>query len=164
MILFRARSLSSRPVRHPAFEGNEPQIRVRGRWFTSVKEDAIAHGEATYAKGAWELISIDVPDAIVDSFRVATTPHTVDGLSPIDYADKPETEYVVQTFRTVDAIKVQMAPNFRIRDYILVDAPRSETVRDVARKFGVPVIEIMMNDSLTLADMVGQPMDLPHAA
>jgi hypothetical protein len=125
MILYRARSLSSRPRRLPAYEGNEPFLRIRGRWFTSVVADAIAYGAATFRTGNWELVCIDVPDAIVDGFRVATTPYTVDGLAPIDYADKPETEYVVQTFRVMDAQVVAMNDQARIRDVIDVHADPS---------------------------------------
>lgn len=167
MILYRARSLSSRPRRHPVFEGNEPHLRVRGRWFTSVKQDAIDYGQATFAKGAWELISIKVPDAIVDSFRVATTPHTQCGLSPIDYADKPETEYVVPTFRVMDAIEIPVASGLRVRDVIDVNAPinaaKALSIHEIAQRLGVPVIEIMKSE-MTLSDMVGLPMDLPRAA
>lgn len=136
MILYRARALSTRPSRLPAFEGNEPQVRVRGRWFTSVMSDAVAFGTATFAKDKWELISIDVPDAIVDSFRVATTPYTVDGLSPGDYADRPETEYVVQTFRVMGAVPVATNDTGRVRDYILVNAvaiaPRGQQLAKAA--------------------------------
>lgn len=125
MILYRARSLSSRPGRLPVFDGNEPYNRVRGRWFTSSRDFAMGFGIATFAPGKWELISIDVPDAIVDSFRVETTPHTQCGLSPIDYADRPGIEYIVPMFRVMDAVEVTLpaAANDtgRKRDYIHVD-------------------------------------------
>lgn len=143
MILYRARSLSSRPRRHPAFEGNEPFVRIRGRWFTSVKADAVAYGAATFRTGNWELVCIDVPDAIVDGFRVATTPHTVDGLSPIDYADKPETEYVVQTFRVMDAQVVAMNDQARIRDVIDVAASIDPAIARSAEDLGVPVAQLL---------------------
>ena len=143
MLLYRARSLSSRPKRLPAYEGNEPQLRVRGRWFTSVREDAVAYGSATFAPRSWELISIDVPDAIVDGFRVATTPYTIDGLSPIDYADKPETEYVVQTFRVMDATVLAMGATFRVRDYIDVSRPVPAAILRSSQDLGVPVDQLL---------------------
>ncbi len=142
MILYRARSLSSRPRRLPSYEGNEPSFRIRGRWFTSVVADAIAHGAATFRTGKWELVRIDVPDAIVDGFRVATTPFTDDGLAPIDYADKPETEYVVQTFRVMDAQVVAMNDQARIRDVIDVNAGVSPAVARSAEDLGVPVFQL----------------------
>lgn len=143
MILYRARSLSSRPRRLPAYEGNEPSLRIRGRWFTSVVADAIAHGAATFRPGSWELVCIDVPDAIVDAFRVATTPFTVDGLAPIDYADKPETEYVVQTFRVMDAQVVAMNDQARIRDVIDVNAEIDPAIARSAEDLGVPVSQLL---------------------
>lgn len=159
MKLFRARSLSSRPGRLPAFEGNEPSVRIRGRWFTSVKQDALDFGTVTFAKGAWELVSIDVPDAIVDSFRVATTPNTVDGLSPIDFADKPETEYVVQTFRVMDAVTVAVPSEFRVRDYILVDEPpRSAMLRQAAADLGVPYMDLVRLTQPQPGDAAGLPL------
>lgn len=144
MILYRARPLSQRPSRLPAFEGNEPQIRIRGRWFTSVMADAIVHGVRTYAPGKWELISIEVADDIVDSMCVATTPHTRDGLSPIDYADKPETEYVVQTFRVMDAVQIELpsAQRGRVRDYIDVNAPRTAAAIRAATTLGHPIVDL----------------------
>jgi len=143
MILYRARSLSSRPSRKPAFEGNEPQIRIRGRWFTSVKADAVSYGASTFRAGAWELISIDVPDAIVDGFRVATTPHTPCGLSPIDYADAPETEYVVQTFRVMDAVQIPLNDQARIVDFIDVGRSISPALLRSAEDLGVPVEQLL---------------------
>lgn len=143
MLLYRARSLSSRPSRLPIFEGNEPQVRIRGRWFTSVREDAVAYGSVTFTPRSWELVTIEVPDAIVDSFRVATTPHTVDGLSPIDHADKPETEYVVQTFRVMDAVPLAMGATFRVRDYIDVSRPVPAAILRSSQDLGVPVEQLL---------------------
>lgn len=126
MLLYRARALSTRARRLTAPQGNEPSVRVQGRWFTSVKDDAMRFGHATFRSlDVWELIQIEIPDAIVDSFRVATTPHTQCGLSPIDYADKPDTEYVVPTFFASDfALVGALAPandTGRPRDYIFVN-------------------------------------------
>lgn len=120
MILYRARRLSDRQTRIPAYQGNEPAVRARGRWFTSVMADAVAHGASNHADGTWELVSIKVDDAFVDTFRVATTPRTRCGLSPIDYAISPETEYLVQSFRAHEAVRVAMNDRDRIRDYILI--------------------------------------------
>lgn len=144
MILYRARSIGSRPRRLPQFEGNEPYVRAKGRWFTSVQADAVAYGQSTFNPGHWELISIEVPDAIVDSFRVATTPYTVDGLAPGDYADKPETEYLVQTFRTLAAVTIAMpvVGGMRVRDYIDVSAPRSAAMIRHAEDLGIPVKDL----------------------
>lgn len=141
MILYRARSITSRPARLPAYEGNDPSVRMRGRWFTSSREDAVAFGAATFAPRSWELISVDVPNSIVDSFRVATTPHTVCGLSPIDHADKPESEYILQAFRVTSAEIVPMEARFRVRDYILVDKPGDALIQS-ANDLGVPVEEL----------------------
>jgi len=121
MILYRARALSTRPRRLPPFEGNEPFIRVRGRWFTSSRDFAMGYGIATFAPGKWELISVDVPDDIVDGYRVATTPHTQCGLSPIDYADRPDVEYILPMFRVLQATEVVANDTGRQRDYILVN-------------------------------------------
>lgn len=121
MILYRARSLSTRPSRLPAYEGNEPHIRVRGRWFTSSRVDAFAHGRATFAPGKWEVVSVEVPDAIVDGYRVATTPDTVCGLSPIEHADCPETEYILPMFLVMQAAPTMANEDGRVRDYIMLN-------------------------------------------
>lgn len=121
MILYRARALSTRPSRLPAFEGNEPYIRVRGRWFTSSRVEAFAHGRSTFAPGKWEVISVEVPDAIVDGYRVATTPHTACGLSPIDYSETPESDYILPMFLVMKATPMMANEDGRVRDYILVN-------------------------------------------
>lgn len=162
MLLYRARSLNERKWRFSAAEiqngeCNEPHVRVRGRWFTSVQADAIAYGRSSFAHDSWELVSIDVADDIVDSFRVETMPVTVDGLSPIDFADKPETEYVVQTFRVMAATRIAMPvsarPTFRVRDYIRTDAPVDAALTRSADDLGVPY-----------QDLVALTADLPLAA
>lgn len=158
MMLYRARSLSSRPARLPVFEGNEPFRRIAGRWFTSVLEDAVAFGTRTFRPGAWELIQVEVPDAIVDSYRVATTPNTVCGLSPIDYADDPETEYVLPMFRVMDAVGIAVAGSVRQRDYIMIDAPRAATVHALAAHFGVPVIDVPLA-IVESSDALGVPVE-----
>lgn len=165
MILYRARSIGSRPRRLPVFRGNEPYVRIQGRWFTSVKEDAIAYGAATFVPGRWELIQVEVPDAIVDGYRVATVPNTVCGLSPIDYADSPETEYVLPMFRVMDAAEVAMNDTGRVRDYILVDSPRAYSVHAAAARMGVPVVDVPLA-LLDSADALGVPIEqlLPLAA
>lgn len=131
MILYRARTIASRPARRSAYEGNHPSIRVRGRWFTSSLASAIAH-RATLA-GDTEIVAIDVPDEYVESFRVAAHPITACGIDVGAHSMEPDTDYVVQAFRAMDAQIVAADASGRVRDYIDVDAPvrlrmrRSET-------------------------------------
>lgn len=103
MLLYRARPISSPRNMIALFDVNAPYHRARGRWFTSVVKDAVMHGLTNYAPGSWELVSVDVPDDIAETHRVETTPLTPCGLSPIEYAQKPQSEYVLPMFRVVDA-------------------------------------------------------------
>lgn len=132
MILYRARTIASRPVRHPEYEGNEPSVRVRGRWFTSVLASAIAH-RATL-DGESEIVAIDVPDAIADSFRVATHPTTACGIDVGSHSGEPETDYVVQMFRVMNADTVMASAAGRVRDYIDIHAPVRLPIREAARR------------------------------
>lgn len=132
MILYRARTIASRPVRHPEYEGNDPSVRVRGRWFTSGLASAIAH-RATL-DGESEIVAIDVPDAIVDSFRVASHPTTGCGIDVGAYSVEPETDYVVQMFRVMDADVVMATASGRVRDYIDIHAPVRLPVRKAAMR------------------------------
>jgi hypothetical protein len=130
MILYRARTIASRPVRHPEYQGNEPSVRVRGRWFTGVLASAIAH-RATL-EGESEIVAIDVPDAIVDSFRVAAHPTTACGIDVGSHSAEPGTDYVVQMFRVMDADVVMATATGRVRDYIDIHAPVRLPVRETA--------------------------------
>lgn len=130
MLLYRARTLASRPRRNPAFQGNGPEIRVQGRWFTSDLHAAIAHKETL--EGASEIVSVEVPDAIADTFRVATTPRTRCGLSPIDFSVSPETDYVLSMFIVVEA--EALADGSRKRDYLFENTSTVDARTDFRRR------------------------------
>ena len=121
MILYRARTIASRPRRQPPFEGNGPEVRIRGRWFTSDLSAAIAHRETL--AGDTEIVMVDVEDGVAESFRVATTPRTQCGLDPIRHSRQPVTDYVLPMFRVMQAEAVAIAGTDRVRDYIDVTAP-----------------------------------------
>lgn len=129
MILYRARTIASRPSRHPAFEGNGPEIRVKGRWFTSDIHSAIAH-RATLQEDA-EIIAVEIDDAIVDSFRVATTPRTMCGIDAIAHSRQPATDYVIPMYHVMDPIEVEVEGNARRRDIIDVNAPKRPAARRI---------------------------------
>lgn len=129
MILYRARTIASRACRHPTFEGNGPDIRVKGRWFTSDIHAAIAH-RASLA-GPAEIIAVEIDDRIVESFQVATTPHTQCGLSPIEHSIDPQADYVIPMFWVMDHIEVEIEGNARRRDVIDVNAPVRPAVRTI---------------------------------
>ena len=101
MILYRARTIASRPARAPAHMGNEPAIRIRGRWFTSSLELAREH--AAGLRGAYEIVAVEVPDEIADTHRVATTPVTRCGLEPDAHTTQADTDHVLPMFRVVQA-------------------------------------------------------------
>lgn len=132
MILFRARTLASRPRRHPTYSGNGPDIRVKGRWFTSDIHAAIAH--RLTLGGESEIIAIEIPDAIVDSYKVATTPSTPCGIDAIYYSQSPKTDYIVPMTRVMDFMEVDIEGNARRRDYIDVNAPKSHVIRRISIK------------------------------
>lgn len=124
MILYRARTIASRPTRHPPFEGNGPEIRIRGRWFTSDLACAIAHRAGL--AGDTEIVMVDVEEAVAETFRVATTPRTQCGLDPIHHSRQPLTDYVLPMFRVMEAEAIAIAGTDRVRDHIDVSAPARE--------------------------------------
>lgn len=143
MILYRARTIASRPQRNQPYQGNDAAIRVRGRWFTSRLELAIAH--LATLEGPTEIIQIDVSDDIADTFRVSNTPNTACGLPVIDFSASPDTDYVLQTFRVMEATSMSSDTRGRVRDYI-----------DVARIGGIA--------PLTARPAPSRPVELPLAA
>jgi len=133
MILYRARTIASRPARRTQYQGNDAAVRVAGRWFTSDLQQAIAHRRIL--EGASEIVAIEVPCDIVDRFRVATTPITACGIDAAAHSGAPDTDYVVQMFRVMGAEVVAADMSGRIRDYIDVNAPRTATMHTLtARK------------------------------
>lgn len=125
MKLYRARLISDRPVRHPAFLGNAPEFRVRGRWFTSCLFAARRHGESRFGKQDWEVVTLEIDDAVAADFLVANAPTTRDGLSPIDFAQDPASEYVLPTWMARDARIAAIGTDgqARVRDYLFDAKP-----------------------------------------
>ena len=137
MKLYRARPVSQRPQRQPPYLGKAPEHRVRGRWYTSDMEAAKTHGEDNLAGEEWEIVVVEVTDEFAESFRVAGTPKTKCGLSPIDFAVDPETEYIIGANGKI-----------RERDYLfrtqrsMPNPSKSEMVHEIAKKLDIPVIDI----------------------
>lgn len=146
MKLYRARPLTERPTRHPAFHGNGPEHRVRGRWYTSDIKAARHHGESKLCDVDWEIVIIDIADEIAETHRVATTPYTRCGLSPIEHSQSPETDFIIPWWRAMDAIAVTNEGEVRQRDYLWSSAwtPKSKMVVQIAEDLGLPVIEVKM--------------------
>ena len=140
MKLYRARPISERPTRHPAFLGNDPKYRVRGRWYTSDIDAARDHGEAKHRDPDWEIVSLDIADDIAETYRVATTPYTSCGLSPIEHSQSPERDYVIPWWRSMHAEAVNAEGKVRQRDYLW--EPKSAMVVNIAKKLGLPVIDV----------------------
>jgi len=140
MQLYRARPISERPTRHPAFLGNDPECRVRGRWYTSDIDAARAHGKDKHGDTDWEIVSVDIADDIAETHNVATTPYTSCGLSPIEHSQSPETDYVLPWWRSMHAKDVNAEGEVRQRDYLW--EPKSAMVVNIAEKLGLPVIDV----------------------
>lgn len=140
MKLYRARPVSQRPQRHPPYLGKGPEHRVRGRWYTSDIEAAKRHGENNLGSEDWEIVVVEVSDDLAGHFRVASIPKTKCGLSPIDFAVDPETEYVIPTWVAMDARVIGANGKIRERDYLF--RPKSGVLLDYARKNDLPVIDI----------------------
>lgn len=138
MLLYRARTLASRPTRNPEFRGNGPEIRVQGRWFTNDLHAAIVHKETL--EGDAEIVAVEVPDAIAETFRVSNTPRTRCGLSPIDFSVSPETDFVLSMFLVVGAEPI--ADGGRKRDYLFEKAPREDAREDFRRRMAETAIEL----------------------
>lgn len=136
MKLYRARRTSERPVRHPVFLGNGPEFRVRGRWFTSDLEAAKAHGEMLGVGSDWEVIEVEIDPAMAETYCVANAPKTPCGLSPADYSQTPETDYVLPIWRTLDAVIVGVAGAHRQRDYLDMGRPGNVVAVDFTPGLG----------------------------
>lgn len=129
MILYRARTIASRPRRHATQSENTPANRVRGRWFTSDLSAAIAHRDGL--GGEAEIIMVDVPDAVAATFCVRKTPVTLCGISAFAHSDCPETDYVLPMFHVMSAEPIAIAGEKRIRDYIDVKGTMPKPIRIV---------------------------------
>lgn len=140
MILYRARTIASRPCRLPAYLGNAPDIRVRGRWFTSDIDAAIAH-RATL-EGPTEIVAVEIADAVAESFRVCTTPRTLCGIDASAFSASPLTDYVIPMYNVMDPIEVEVQGDARRRDVIDVNAPRASNVRRIRIQAREPLIEL----------------------
>jgi len=74
----------------------EPAGRAQGRWFTD--DIAIARWyveDASAVPGTAEVVAIEVPDALAETFRVSRTPETDCGLSPGRFSRDPEREFLL---------------------------------------------------------------------
>lgn len=129
MILYRARTIASRPRRHREFEGNQPESRIKGRWFTSDIHAAVSHRDGLLEDS--EIIAIEMDDAVAETFRVGVTPYTRCGLSPIEHSASPLNDYVLPMFFIMDPIEVDIAGNARRRDVIDVNASKLPPVRRI---------------------------------
>lgn len=116
MLLYRARSAT--PGRR-VIGDNSPAARAEGRWFTDDLEAAVRHLDVVQDPS--EIVAIELPDAVAESFRVSNTPRTQCGLSPIDHAADPDHDFVVPMFFAMkaEAIERVAEEGARQRDYIL---------------------------------------------
>lgn len=136
MILYRARRISSRPGRFREYIGHDPEARLLGRWFTRNLSAAIAHRNALSLEEPAEIIAVEVPDKIAESFRVETHPVTSCKIEVLSKSQDPHNDYVLPIFYQSNAIKVliEEEAGSRIRDYIHVTAtPAQDKVLRVAR-------------------------------
>lgn len=119
MLLYRARSATPR---RRAVGDNSPATRAVGRWFTDDLEAAVRHLDVVQDPA--EIVAIEIPDAVAESFRVSNTPFTQCGLSPIDHAADPEHDFLVPMFFALqgEAIERVAEEGVRQRDYILPKA------------------------------------------
>jgi hypothetical protein len=72
---------------------DEPMLRAAGRWFTDDPE--IARWYADDANGASEIVTVEIDDAIAETFRVSVTPVTTCGLTPGAFSRDPEREFLI---------------------------------------------------------------------
>lgn len=116
MLLYRARAISTRPARATTAKASDPATRVRGRWFTSDLGAAIAHRDSLGEPA--EILMLDLPDDVADSFRAATTPVTACGIEALRHCHSPLTDHVVPMFHAMAAEIVEIAGERRVRDII----------------------------------------------
>ena len=116
MLLYRARSTMPRRLE---LGDNSPAARAAGRWFTDDLEAAVRHLDVVQDPA--EIVAIELPDAVAESFRVKHTPLTRCGLSPIEHSVDADHDFVVPMFFVMKAEQVEMVAEtgHRRRDYIL---------------------------------------------
>ncbi len=124
MILYRARTISSRPRRLQEYAGHHPEARLLGRWFTRSLSAAIAHRNALALEQSSEIIAVEVPDDIAESFRVETHPITGCKIEVLSKSQDPHNDYVLPLFYLSNAMMVLIdgEAGSRVRDYIHVTA------------------------------------------
>lgn len=120
MLLYRARTVSSRPRRHHQFIDNTPASRVKGRWFTSDLAAAIAHRKTL--PGETEIICLQIDACLVEDFCVATRPVTECGIPASLHSKSPETDYILPAFLVSKAEVIEADGDIRKRDYIDINA------------------------------------------
>lgn len=106
MLLYRARSIASRPTRLLAAKGNAPADRVVGRWFTNDIEQA--HLYLNFCESPAEIVALEIADDIAETYSVKTTPVTVDGLSPLEHSVDPDSDYLIPRWFAAKAEAIDM--------------------------------------------------------
>jgi hypothetical protein len=115
-LLFRARTIASRPRRHKRIEGTGPEHRVKGRWFTSDINEALFY-MSNFNEDA-EIIAVEIDDAHASMFSVTATPRTVCGIEALVFSANPMTDYVLPAHLISDPYTVEIENVTRVRDYI----------------------------------------------
>jgi hypothetical protein len=116
MLLYRARTVSSRPGRLRDFIDNTAGSRVKGRWFTSDLASAIAHRKTL--AGETEIVCLDVNPVFAKHYQVASHPVTECGIPAGEYSKCPETDYILPAFMVAEAEVIEAEGDVRKRDYI----------------------------------------------
>ena len=125
MLLYRAQPRTSR---HRSTEiGNEPAVRIRGRWFSCDLELTVQAMAAI--EGPAEIIVVEVADAIAATFQVSNTPITPCGLEPARYSTSPETDYVLPAFIVSQAELVEMPAEEGQRKIDVIDIRPQQLAR-----------------------------------
>ena len=100
----------------------EPAGRAQGRWFTD--DVAIARWyveDVSTRPGMAEVVAIDVPDALTETFRVSNTPETDCGLSPGRFSRDPKREFLLPRDMADRAVPLETSE---------VGVDRSHPIRD----------------------------------
>lgn len=120
MILYRARTMSSKPGRFREYAGHHPEARLLGRWFTRSLSAAIAYRDSLALEEPAEIIAVEIPDDIAESFRVETHPVTACKIEVLTKSQDPHNDYVLPLFHQSNAMTVLVdgEAGSRIRDYI----------------------------------------------
>ena len=77
-----------------ARHAHEPRMMVAGRWFTDDLEIARWY-VSDCTDGDGEIVSLEIDDALAETFRVANTPVTPCGLEPGRFSRDPDREFVL---------------------------------------------------------------------